>query len=85
MPRTSWRPPGITTYTEHVTHEDKVARIAAQLKAHTSSRPVSLRKRSVSHQVPKAHDLRHRDDKIDVGDLTEILAIDPERRICVAE
>ena len=48
-------------------------------------RPVSLRKKSVSHQVPKAHDLRYRDEKIDVSDLTEILLIDPERRICVAE
>src|SRR5438270_927051 len=62
-----------------------LVRIARQLRAHTGERPVSLRKRSVSHQVPKAHDLRHRDDKIDVGDLTEILSIDPVRRICVAE
>src|SRR5262249_54225141 len=36
-------------------------------------------------QVPKPHDLRHRDDKIDVSDLTDILSIDPARRICVAE
>jgi FAD/FMN-containing dehydrogenase len=66
-------------------HHEKVARIAQQLRAHTSGRPVSLRKKAVSHQVPKAHDLRRRDDKIDVGDLTEILEIDPVRRICVAE
>jgi FAD/FMN-containing dehydrogenase len=66
-------------------HHDKVARIARQLREHTNGRPVSLRKKSVAHQVPKAHDLRHRDDKIDVSDLTEILAIDPVRRICVAE
>ena len=67
-------------------HAEKVARIAAQLRARRgSTTPVSLRKKAVSHQVPKAGDLRHRDDKIDVSDLTEILAIDPERRICVAE
>jgi FAD/FMN-containing dehydrogenase len=66
-------------------HADKVARIAAQLRAHAGDRPVSLRKKAVSHQVPKHGDLRHRDDKIDVGDLTEILEIDPERRIGVAE
>lgn len=66
-------------------HRDKVARIARQLREQPRGRPVSLRKRSVSHQVPKRNDLRHHDDKIDVGDLTEILEIDPVRRICVAE
>src|ERR1044071_381664 len=66
-------------------HAEKVARIASQLKAHPPGKPVSLRKKSVSHQVPKAGDLRHRDDKIDISDLTEILEIDPVRRICVAE
>jgi FAD/FMN-containing dehydrogenase len=68
-----------------MTHADKVARIAKQLRAHTSGKPVSLRKKSVSHQVPKARDLRYSDDKIDVSDLTEILEIDPVKKICVAE
>jgi FAD/FMN-containing dehydrogenase len=66
-------------------HRAKVARIARQLRERTSARPVSLRKKSVAHQVPKPHDLRRRDDKIDVSDLTDILEIDPVRRICVAE
>jgi FAD/FMN-containing dehydrogenase len=66
-------------------HDAKVARIVAQLEAHRGVRPLSLRKKTVSHQVPKAHDLRHHDDKIDVGELTEILSIDPVVRICVAE
>jgi FAD/FMN-containing dehydrogenase len=66
-------------------HAAKVARIADQLRAHRGVRPLSLRKKSVSHQVPKAGDLRHRDRKIDVGELTDVLSIDPERRICVAE
>jgi FAD/FMN-containing dehydrogenase len=66
-------------------HDAKVARIVEQLKHHDGKRPVSLRKRSVSHQVPKANDRRRRDAKIDIGDLTEILLIDPERRICIAE
>jgi len=66
-------------------HADKVARIVAQLEAHRGVRPLSLHKKSVSHQVPKAHDLRHHDDKIDVSELTEILLIAPVRRICVAE
>lgn len=66
-------------------HADKVGRIVRQLRTHRGDRPVSLRKASVSHQVPKAGDLRHSDDKIDISDLTEVLHIDPERRICVAE
>jgi len=66
-------------------HADKVARIVAQLRAHDGSRPVSLHKKAVSHQVPKSGDLRHRDAKIDISDLTEILEIDPAKRICVAE
>lgn len=68
-----------------MTHAAKIARIAAQLRAHPKGTPVSLKKASVSHQVPKRGDLRHRDTKIDVSDLTEILEIDPEKRICVAE
>ncbi|HWO21765.1 MAG TPA: FAD-binding oxidoreductase [Kofleriaceae bacterium] len=66
-------------------HAAKVARIVAQLAARRGVRPLSLRKKAVPHQVPKANDLRHGDAKIDVTELTEILRIDPERRICIAE
>ncbi|MBA2540008.1 MAG: FAD-binding oxidoreductase [Deltaproteobacteria bacterium] len=66
-------------------HDNKVARIVAQLRAHTSGRPLSLKKKAVAHQVPKANDLRRKDAKIDISDLTDILEIDPDRRICVAE
>lgn len=66
-------------------HEAKVARIAAQLRGRPPTTPLSLHKRSVSHQVPKAHDLRHRDEKVDVGALDRILDIDPVARVCVAE
>ncbi len=66
-------------------HADKVARIVRQLRAHRGDKPVSLKKASVSHQVPKAGDLRRGDDKIDISDLTEVLHVDAERRICVAE
>lgn len=66
-------------------HARKVARIAAALRSHDGKRPVSIRKRAVSHEVPKPRDLRVHDAKIDVTELTEILAIDPTRRICVAE
>ncbi|HEX8109587.1 MAG TPA: hypothetical protein VF516_17770, partial [Kofleriaceae bacterium] len=34
-------------------HREKVARIGEQLRALPPGRPVSLRKASVSHQVPK--------------------------------
>jgi FAD/FMN-containing dehydrogenase len=66
-------------------HDAKVAEIASRLRHHRSSAPLSLRKRSVSHQVPKAHDLRRRDEKVDVGALDQILSIDPVARVCVAE
>jgi len=69
----------------HDRHAAKVARIVSQLRAHRGDKPVSLHKASVSHQVPKAGDLRHGDEKIDISDLTEVLEIDPVRRICVAE
>ncbi|HTM68526.1 MAG TPA: FAD-binding oxidoreductase [Candidatus Binatia bacterium] len=67
------------------THEQKTARIAAQLKGRVGGRPVSLKKKAVSHEVPKLGDRRHEDEKIDISDLNEILRIDAERRICVAE
>ncbi len=66
-------------------HADKVARIAKAVAAHDPARPLSLRKKSVSHQVPKATDLRRRDAKLDISDLTEILEIDVPNRVCVAE
>ncbi len=66
-------------------HAAKVARIVDQLRAHTPGRPLSLKKKAVAHQVPKANDLRRKDAKIDISDLTEILEIDPVKRICVAE
>ncbi|HWU85689.1 MAG TPA: FAD-binding oxidoreductase [Kofleriaceae bacterium] len=66
-------------------HAAKVARIAAQLRAHDPGRPVSLRKKAPPHQVPKGGDLRRFDEKIDVSDLTSILDIDPVNRTCVAE
>jgi FAD/FMN-containing dehydrogenase len=66
-------------------HAAKVARIATQLRKHPPTRPVSLRKQSPPHQVPKRGDLRPSDDKIDISDLTAILDIDPVARTCTAE
>jgi FAD/FMN-containing dehydrogenase len=66
-------------------HARKVEDIVRQLRAHRGDRPVSLRKKAVSHQVPKRGDLKYSDHLIDVSALDAILEIDPERRICVAE
>src|SRR3954465_13752698 len=63
-------------------HGAKVRRVSQQLREHRSGRPVSLRKKSVAHQVPKAGDLRRHDEKIDIGDLNAILHLDPIRQIC---
>lgn len=67
------------------THEQKVSRIIKQLKERKSTKPVSLKKKAVSHEVPKPDDKRHLDEKIDVSALHEILHINPEKRICIAE
>lgn len=66
-------------------HRAKIARIVEQLRRHPRGTPLSLRKKAVSHQVPKANDLRRLDAKVDVSDLTEVLSIDPVQRVCVAE
>ena len=66
-------------------HRVKVQRIATALRTHEGTKPVSLRKKAPPHQVPKGGDLRRRDDKIDVSDLTSILSVDPVRRVAVAE
>ncbi len=44
-----------------------------------------MKKRAVSHEVPKLNDKRFGDEKIDVSDLDQVLSIDAERRVCVAE
>lgn len=66
-------------------HEQKVERIAELLRKRRKARPVSLRKKAVSHEVPKPGDKRRHDEKIDIRDLRSIISIDPAARICVAE
>jgi FAD/FMN-containing dehydrogenase len=66
-------------------HARKVERIATALRERKSTRPLSLRKRAPSHEVPKADDLRRRDEKIDISDLDAILEIDEAARTCTAE
>src|SRR5512139_3410345 len=66
-------------------HARRVARVAEQLRNRKSTAPLSRRKRVVSHQVPKRHDRKYSDDKIDLYDFDQVIEIDPDRRICIAE
>jgi FAD/FMN-containing dehydrogenase len=66
-------------------HAEKVARVAEQLRNRKSTAPLSRRKRAVSHRVPKQNDKWFTDDKIDLYDLDQVIEIDPERRLCIAE
>ena len=68
-----------------LTHEQKVNRIATQLKERKSNKPLTLKKKSVRHQVPKPEDKRYSDEKLDVSDLNDILLIDEKEKICIAE
>ncbi len=74
--------PTSTPVERHVKKRDLVAQ---QLRNRTSESPLSIKKKAVSHQVPKRHDKRHTDDKIDVSALDEILEIDVEAMTCTAE
>jgi FAD/FMN-containing dehydrogenase len=66
-------------------HKAKVERIAAQLRQRRSARPASFKKKTPPHQVPKRHDQRRFDEKIDLSDLDQILEIDPMGMTCTAE
>jgi FAD/FMN-containing dehydrogenase len=68
------------------THAERVENLAKAVRARArSGTPASLEKAAVSHFVPNPHDPRHRDAKIDVRALREILSVDTEKRRCVAE
>jgi len=66
-------------------HKEKVNRIIRELKGHEGNAPLSIKKKTVSHEVPKLHDRRHTDKKIDISDLDSIIHIDSEKQICTAE
>ena len=66
-------------------HAEKVARVSEQLRRRKSTAPLSRQKRVVSHQVPKVHDKKHTDEKVNLIDFDEIIEIDLDRRICIAE
>ncbi|MBW2261896.1 MAG: FAD-binding oxidoreductase, partial [Deltaproteobacteria bacterium] len=58
-------------------HAQRVARVAEQLRNRKSTAPLSRRKRVVSHMVPKVHDKKYSDDKIDLFDFDQVIEIDP--------
>ena len=66
-------------------HEEKVSRIAKQLKERKSTAPLTLRKKAVSHEVPKPGNKKYSDEKFDISDLDEIIHVDIKKRICIAE
>ena len=68
-----------------LSHEEKVDRIAKQLKERKSTAPLSLKKKSVSHEVPKPNNKKYSDEKLDIKDLNDIIHIDPDKMICIAE
>src|SRR3569832_1557296 len=66
-------------------HAQKIQRIADFLRARKSTGLLSLRKQSVSHQVPKAGDLKYRNERLDISDLNDIIEINVPERTCTAE
>ena len=68
-----------------LSHEEKVGRVSRHLKERKSLEPIALKKKAVSHEVPKPYDKKYSDEKLDISDFNDILSVDPEQRICVAE
>jgi len=67
-----------------ITHEEKIRKVADQLKSRTHKGFVSLQREGVSHKVPNAHE-QHAENKIFVGRFDQILEIDPVNKTCTAE
>jgi hypothetical protein len=70
-------------------HEQKVQAVARSIReCATTRRPgeyFSLRKATVPHTIPQPGNPKHRDKKISILDLSEILDVDPEGKTCIAE
>jgi FAD/FMN-containing dehydrogenase len=67
------------------THEQKIDKVVQFLKNRKGNSPLSFKKKTVSHQVPKPNDKTYNDEKIDLSDLNEIINIDTKELICTAE
>ncbi len=67
-------------------HDEKVQRIARAIAELAQRRtPVRFRRSGVSHVVPNPFRKARPGGEVDVSDLKEILHIDVEKRLCVAE
>jgi FAD/FMN-containing dehydrogenase len=67
-------------------HRLKVEIIAGQVKRNASkSQPVHISKGGVHHFVPLPGDSRFREPPVDVSSLNEIIKIDAQQHICIAE
>jgi hypothetical protein len=66
-------------------HEKKLNRIVRLLKDREKNTPLTLKKKTVSHVVPKPNDKKYSDEKLDISDFDEIISIDRENHICIAE
>lgn len=67
-------------------HTEKLQNITTQVKSFSSSRqPISFSKNSVPHIVPNPKDPRFKRPKINLKSLNDILEIDADKKICVAE
>ena len=80
-----YRPTSAEGARQQTRHERKVARVADQLRRRRSTAPLSRQKRVVSHQVPKVNDAKYTDEKVDLTDFDEIIEVDLERGVCIAE
>ncbi len=68
-----------------ISHEEKVRRVSRFLNEYGGEAPLSLKKRAVSHEVPRPSDKRSLDRKVDIRDFNEVLSIDVKGRTCIAE
>ncbi len=68
-----------------LTHEQKVSQVVEFFKKKKSTTPISFKKKSVSHQVPKPNDKTYDDERIDLSDLNAILNVDKDNLTCEAE
>ncbi len=68
-----------------LTHEQKIIKVSQIFKNRKGNSPVSFKKKSVSHQVPKTNDKTYDDEKIDLSDLNQIIEINKDEQTCTAE
>lgn len=66
-------------------HEEKISKVVEFLKNRKSTEPLSLKKKSVSHEVPKPGNKKYSEEHIDLSNLNQIIEIDPDNKFCIAE